>query len=523
MKKHVTYTQLSLASETYVPQAMLFRLSSFDMTALYIVAIFWVNNAATAATGGVATLTYLVLGAVTFFVPCTIACLQLGWMFPHEGSLYHWTYKALGRMWALLIGFFIWLVGVITVVAGAGTFVTYIQGLNDQWLTKPWQQGIVIISVIVVSAILACQRVLTTQNVIKSVVGLIAAVVALIGLAAVLWLLSGHASATNFSNLTDWNITPSNYSSFGLITLLYLGVNIPLNMGGEIKNPRVIPQHLIWGTVFVFVSYIIATSSILIVRGQNILQAAVPSFEAITAVDVVLGKVLGGILAVCILAFFVVAPAVYTATSARIAFAVSVDNCLPSELTKFVGKLNRHRVPANAIIVQSCIAGAFTAFAFMIIPYFQLGKPVDLANEVYYISVAVVTIIFALGTIFLFVDLFMIYRQDRQAFNRSRMLPLPLLWGSAVIGSIACILAIVDTVLYSWIPSLIGNSPWLLWVGGSTVAVIILSFTAVLFTSALTDGAEMWREIEVEAFDFENFKKVVDESLQKAEAGGRAE
>src|SRR5436309_8010639 len=78
LNRNTARTRLSIASESYVPRAMPFRLSSLDMTAMYIVALFWVNNAANAATGGVASLTYLFLGAMTFFFPCVITSAQLG-------------------------------------------------------------------------------------------------------------------------------------------------------------------------------------------------------------------------------------------------------------------------------------------------------------------------------------------------------------------------------------------------------------------------------------------------------------
>ncbi len=414
-----------------------------------------------------------------------------------------------------------WLAGVIAVVSAAGTFATYVQGLNAQWLSQPWQQGIVIIAVIVLSALLACQRVPTTQYVIKTAVVLICAVVALLGLSTLIWLLSGHLSATDFHTIDAWKIVPSNYSYFGLITLLYLGVNVPLNMGGELKAPRVVLKHLLWGTIIVFGSYLLVTVALLVVRGQHIFQAAVLPFEVITTVDVVLGKVLGNITAICILAFFVVAPIVYTSTSARIIFAASVDKCLPPDLTTFLGKLNRHRVPANAIIVQSCIAAAFTAFAFMIIPYLHLGQPINIANEVFYISSAAVTIIWALATVFLFVDLLVISLRDRTAFQRSRIFPLPLIWGSIVLGPIACVLSIGDTIFYSWIPSLIDNSSWLLWVGLSTVAVIVLSLTAVLGVSMVAEGSEMWREVEGTDIDFEQFREAIVENSRR-EANARS-
>src|SRR5260370_7500188 len=130
LNRNTARTRLSIKSATYVPRAMPFRLSSFDMTAMYIVALFWVNNAANAATGGVASFTYLFLGAMTFLLPCVITSAQLGWMFPHDGSLYHWTYKALGRAWAPLIGFLMCVAGLLAFVSSTRTFSTYVTSLN---------------------------------------------------------------------------------------------------------------------------------------------------------------------------------------------------------------------------------------------------------------------------------------------------------------------------------------------------------------------------------------------------------
>ncbi len=62
-------TARPLLSETYVPKAMPFRLGSIDMIAIYVIALFWINNAANAAAGGVVSITYLLLGALTCFFP----------------------------------------------------------------------------------------------------------------------------------------------------------------------------------------------------------------------------------------------------------------------------------------------------------------------------------------------------------------------------------------------------------------------------------------------------------------------
>ncbi|MDQ6660445.1 MAG: APC family permease, partial [Chloroflexota bacterium] len=137
-----------LPSEGYITRAMPSVLGTVDMTAIYLVAIFFIVNAATAASGGASAFTYLLLGCITFFIPSAIATAQLGVMFPYEGSLYNWTHKALGGFWSFFIGFCAWFPGVLVMVAGADIVMSFIQGTNSHWLTEPWQQGLVIIGVI---------------------------------------------------------------------------------------------------------------------------------------------------------------------------------------------------------------------------------------------------------------------------------------------------------------------------------------------------------------------------------------
>ena len=86
----------ALPSEDYAVRAMPNVFGSLHMTAVYLIAVFFIVNAVTAASGGASAFTYLALGALTFFVPCAIVTAQLGVLHPHEGSLYNWTHRALG-------------------------------------------------------------------------------------------------------------------------------------------------------------------------------------------------------------------------------------------------------------------------------------------------------------------------------------------------------------------------------------------------------------------------------------------
>lgn len=474
-----------LLSERYVGKTMPTILGGLDMTTTYLIAIFFIVNAATAASGGPSAFTYLLLGGITFFIPSAIATAQLGHMFPHEGSLYNWTHRAFGGYWSFFVGFCAWFPGILVIIAGADIVISMLQGLNSNWLVEPWQQGIVLVIVVSLSGVLAVQRLRTVQIIVNVVVAMIFLAVVIIGLAALVWLLQGHASATNFSHLSDWSISwnpqNSNINLFGLITLAYLGTEVPLNMGGEMKNRGVVTKHLLWGTVLVFVGYFVATISLLVIIGSQ--AGSVGGFSLIMAVDKgfgPLGKFMGNIAAICIIAFFVMVPVVYNYTFARLLLVGGIDKRLP----RAVGKLNKKRVPANAIIFQTVVAVVLSILIFMVTPYvINLGKPADLATEVYNVSQASATLVWAVSTAFLFINIIIFYLRDPQRFKVQRIVPMPLLVVSVIVGPLACLFAIVDTLFFSWI-SQISNSQWWYIIGSVTIVCIILAAIGSIFASS---------------------------------------
>ena len=469
----------TLPSEEYVARTMPAGLGSLDMTTTYLVAIFFIVNAATAAGGGAAAFTYLLLGGVMFFVPCVIATAQLGVMFPYEGSLYNWTHKALGGYWSFFIGFCAWFPGVLVIVSGADIVISYIQGLsNGTWLVEPWQQGLALLGIITFATALALQRQRIIQNIVNVVIGLTFLAVLIIGFAGLVWLLKGKPSVTSFQ-LSNWGLNSNNYSLFGLITLAYLGTEVPLNMGGEITGRKVVTRHLLWGTVLVFIGYFISTFSLLLIQGTN--AASNGGFSLVMIVDSVLGKFCGAITAICIISFFLIVPVVYNCAFSRLLLVGGIDQRLPAR----VARLNKNRVPASAIIFQSCIAAVFIAVAFFVAPYVtNLGKPTDLANEVYNVTQAAATLVWAISTAFFFINIFIFYFRDRQGFNLQRIFPMPVLWLCAIVGPVACAIAIVDTLLNSWIPGQIDNNHWWYIIGGLTlVCLVIAGIGSMLATS----------------------------------------
>ncbi len=483
VQKDNRLSQSALVSEEYVTKTMPSVLGTFDMTTTYLLIIFYITNATTAAGGGAAAFTYLLLGGITFFIPSVIATAQLATMFPHEGSLYNWTHKAFGGFWSFFSAFCAWFPGVLVMISAGDVIVSFLQGLHSQWLADPREQGAVIIAVVLLGAILATQRLRTLQILVNIVAVLTFIAVFLIGLAGVTWVLQGHPSATSFAHLTDWNLNwkpgVGNINLFGLVTLAYLGAEGPLNMAGEVKERRAIRRHLLWGTIFVFIGYFIATFSLLVIEGPA--NASSTQFSLVSLVDTALNNVAGGITAVCLMAFFIVSTAVYGATYARLPLVAAIDRRLPV----FIGKLNKYRVPANAIWVQAIFASVITLFIFFVIPFaVNLGTPVNLSTEVYNVMLAASTLVWAFSTLFLFVNVAVFYFRDQAAFDKLRIFPLPLLFISIPLGAISCVLAILDTLFYSWIGTLIDNFHWLLAIGGVTICCIVIAVIGSMFASS---------------------------------------
>jgi len=500
LSKQARSFKSSLKSEDYVVKALPPVLKLRDLTAMFIVILFFITNVSSAVAGGPAGLTYWIVGALFFFIPCCLATAQLGVMFPHEGSLYSWTHKAFGRYGSFFVTFCAWIPCTILILATSDLAVSYIQGLNPNWLTEPWQQGMALLLIICFSAVVSLQRQKMIQNMVNLVVFLILTAVALVFISGLVWLAGGHKSATDFSQLSSWAITWSpwwnpftgagNFGLFGTITLGYLGVNLPLNMAGEIapgNKRKAIIQHLIWGMVIVVTSYLLVTYAVLVVEGQN---AAYALFAMVSTVDTALGRVAGNVTALCILATFVVATVVYNYIFARFLMVASIDQRIP----KGVARLNRNRAPTGAILFQTIVSCTFVLLFFMVIPYLHvLGtKPADVANEVYFVVVGVATLMWAFATCFLFINILRLYAQDRETFRSHAIVSVPLQLLSAVIGLVVGFLAILDTLFNSYIPPLIPNGQWFLVVGLLTFILLILGALG----SMLASGEAAWQSYE---------------------------
>jgi amino acid transporter len=180
------------------------------------------------------------------------------------------------------------------------------------------------------------------------------------------------------------------------------------------------------------------------------------------------------------MSFFVVTTVVYNLAYARLLFVAGIDQRLPRN----IGMLNKNRVPANAIIFQTVVASVITGLIFFVAPYISfLGTPANLSLEVYDIMLASSTLVWALSSAFLFLNLARFYFQDPVAIRKQLIFPVPVIWASIVVGTTACGLAIVGTLFYSW-TALIPNSSWWYIIGGLTLVCLIIAAIGSMLASS---------------------------------------
>jgi amino acid transporter len=145
------------------------------------------------------------------------------------------------------------------------------------------------------------------------------------------------------------------------------------------------------------------------------------------------------------------------------------------------GKVNRNKVPANAITLQSVISTILTVLVF-----FVLGAGETDPYKYFYILYAGVTIVWCISTALLFLDIFFAKRAEPERFERERRVPVGWLYLCGVVGFIVNVLAVLFIFVGSWYPAGFPTlSEWNTWMIGFT-AVSVISGIVIYVVSQRT-------------------------------------
>ncbi len=485
-------------------------LSRVDMLAIFIAIVLFIPNASIVQSSqGAGSVIYLywVIGTITFLIPGAIVAGQLNRFMPADGAIYVWTHRALGPLWGFFAGFCAWFPGVLVLLAASDGIASLIQGIGTQmagsdahWLAAPWQQGMVVLSVLLVAGWLATQPLRLVMRIAKGVVALYVLGIFVVGLAGIVWLLSGHAPQTSLS-LNPVALKTPQFALYGVIVLALLGVEVPFNMAAETKQRNASNLFLPWGTAIVMLAYIIGTFGVMAVVPQSDASA---TYSTLTAVGLAFGAPAAIAVGIVIIAFFAIVTVIYNVAFARILFVSALDHRLPTSLAR----VNRNKAPYLAINVQLAIVIAIVIFTYFLGPLLYVEEGSFLSSNVYNISQATTTVIWCLSMVILFLDLpILLFRFRGFLTKRLEQLIAPpwLLYLCCGVGGIASLFGIWTTLTSSWDPNHIPNSHWAIIVSLCALFSLVIGLIGSAYprllsnlneqTAAARENARLYSEL----------------------------
>ncbi len=449
------------------------------MVVIVVAIILWIPNSAVMTGAGAAAFIYWGLGFITFLIPGAIVTGQLGLMFPGEGSIYVWTTKAFGRFTGFIAGFCAWWSGILVMITAGDVIVSLIQQLGVLFhmspppLADPGIQGFVIIITLVLSCILSTLRFRVTQNLVNTLFLAYGCAILLIGLAGVLWLITGHKASPSLSFQSGiWGLNDRNFTFYGTVILALLGIEVPLNMGVEIRDVRSITRYLLWGSIIVMIAYLITTFAVMTVVPPRDQGSLTGMTEAVQMGFGSAGTVLSAIVDVLLIGFFVFVCAVYNYSFARLLFVSGLDRRLPA----IISKVSSKRVPWVAVLTQTIIGISFTAIIFVLAPlsFKSAELQTRLSTVMYNILLASATVVWCVSMTILFVDVIIIRRRYRDLFQCIRLAPVWVFYLCSIIGSIASLFGITVIFTFPWTNSLT-TGQWDIWIASIAAASLLVA------------------------------------------------
>ena len=447
-----------------------------DLTVLMLLIVLFVANNNGVQFGGPVAFVYWILGLLTFLVPCAFVTRWLALRYPGQGAPYLWATRILGQRWSFFSAFCAWLPGVLAVVSAIQSGLIFIQYLAPTWFTTPLQQGLAIVFILIVPTAIACLPLRWVKHILLALATLYVGVFLLLGVAGVWWLWVGRPAATALTSPQMWLPTQGNFAVYGVVILAYLGVDIPLFMGGEIRGgtagARRATSFVWWGTAIAFLAYMMGTFGIMVI---------VPPAESggmganIIAIQLVFGPLAGTVVAIVLAVSQVALTIAYILMFSRLLVVVAQDRRLPMSLAS----VNRYGVPAFSIIIQASVVAIVAVLSLIILPalFGSFIRPDNLALAIYSVLQAGTTVIWVctIVQLFLFVLWLLYHRKNRIEVPSRQRLSLLLV---SLVGTGASLIGIWATISSSWLPTLISSRDWAILVLGIAVIAFLVGLVA---------------------------------------------
>jgi methyl-accepting chemotaxis protein len=284
----------------------------------------------------------------------------------------------------------------------------------------------------------------------------------LIGLAGCIWLAQGHAPAISFQWPDQWQINSTNNGAFAIVILALVGINLPLSLGDQIRGSRKDVRrstNYVWWTMGVLcLAYSLGTFGIMVIVPPE--QAGGFS-SGLLAIKAVFGPGVSTVAALILCVAPIATTVVYFLALSRQMVGAANYHYLPASLVR----LNRQGVPIRGMLAQAASVAFFIILFFLVSPllFQNTIHPDVLFTMINNVAVASANLLwaFSIDLFFLFAIAYLWARKRRFQIQIQTWIWLIgitfLAWGASVISTWL-------TLTSSWIPSLLGNSSWLVFV-----------------------------------------------------------
>jgi amino acid transporter len=324
----------------------------FDMIFIVIAAIVGLDTLGAVSSNGGQALTWLLISAVTFFLPYGLLTAELGTTFSQEGGVYEWCKMAGGRYFAALgsmlywISNPLWIGGTLAITAIGAISLFFFGDINYQVGGSATTNAIFRIVVALIFIWGVTWSAILSLHVGKwlMVFGSYAkfALIALFTVLAVAFFAGGHATGQHISAS---DLVPTTGIFIAVIPLLifqWVGFELQNGAGEEMVNPqRDVPRAIIRGGIIAVICYTLLISVSLFTLSRSQLTNVGTFLSAFRAVDTVLGPLatpVGWLVALAIVFGLASSGGSWVIGADRTYAIASLDRTAPSVFGRFSGK-----------------------------------------------------------------------------------------------------------------------------------------------------------------------------------------
>jgi len=349
-------------------------LSIFGIAMINVIAIDSLRTLPMSAEYGFSSIFYYCLTALFFFIPSALVAAELATGWPETGGVYIWVREAFGKkagfvaIWLQWFYNICWYPTIMSLIAAtlAYTFNPSLVHSKTYMLT--------VIMMVFWMATYINSRGMKSSSRLTNLAAIIGTLVpmAFVIILGIVWVMTGHASATPFSAKA---LIPdlSHANNLVLLTAVlygFVGMEMSAAHAGDAKNPqRDYPKAMVWSVLIILLTMVLGTLAIVVVvpvHQLNIVAGLLEAFKLFfTAFHL---QWLMPIVA-CLIVFGAIGgAAAWMLGPSKGILVASRDGCLPEKLAT----LNRYHAPVYVLLVQGVI---FTILCsvFLLLPTVSSG------------------------------------------------------------------------------------------------------------------------------------------------------